>query len=189
MLGYILGYILDIGVYIGIMEKKMETTLVYRVGVILGLYWDNGKENGNDYSILGFYWDNGKENGSYYSNRVYVGVPFPSLICILEYILGYILDIGVYIGIMEKKMETTLVYRVGVILGLYCDNGESNGKEQENETETGIIMATYHLDILVDLPLGLGLGVRSRVYLETVCVFGLKLLCVSSIVSACNLNL
>ena len=24
---------------------------------ILGLYWDNGKENGNYYSILGLYWD------------------------------------------------------------------------------------------------------------------------------------
>ena len=30
---------------------------------ILGLYWDNGKENGGYYSILGLYWDNGKENG------------------------------------------------------------------------------------------------------------------------------
>ena len=29
--------------------KKMETTIIY----ILGLYWDNGKENGNYYSI---YW-------------------------------------------------------------------------------------------------------------------------------------
>ena len=39
--------------YIGIMEKKMETTIVFRgyIGVILGLYWDNGKENGNYYSI------------------------------------------------------------------------------------------------------------------------------------------
>ena len=27
------------------------------VGVILGLYWDNGKENGSYYSILGLYWD------------------------------------------------------------------------------------------------------------------------------------
>ena len=34
---------------------------------ILGLYWDNGKENGNYCSILGFYWDNGKENGNYCS--------------------------------------------------------------------------------------------------------------------------
>ena len=31
------------------MEKKMETTIVN-----WGLYWDNGKENGNYYSILGF---------------------------------------------------------------------------------------------------------------------------------------
>ena len=36
----------NIGGYIGIMEKKMETTIVYR-----GLYRDNGKENGNYYSI------------------------------------------------------------------------------------------------------------------------------------------
>ena len=28
---------------------------------------DNGKENGNYYSILGLYRDNGKENGNYYS--------------------------------------------------------------------------------------------------------------------------
>ena len=34
------------GVYIGIMEKKMETTILYG-----GLYWDNGKENGNYYII------------------------------------------------------------------------------------------------------------------------------------------
>ena len=39
--------------------------------------------------MLGFYRDNGKENGNYY------------------YILGYILG---YIGIMEKKMETTTIY-------------------------------------------------------------------------------
>ena len=38
---------------------------------ILVLYKDNGKENGNYYSILGnilgIYEDNGKENGNYYS--------------------------------------------------------------------------------------------------------------------------
>ena len=37
------------------MEKKMETTIMGYIGVlgyILGLYWDNGKENGNYY--LGF---------------------------------------------------------------------------------------------------------------------------------------
>ena len=54
----------------------METTIVYRgyIGHILGIYrvilglnWDNGKENGSYYSILGVYRDNGKENGSYHS--------------------------------------------------------------------------------------------------------------------------
>ena len=40
---------LYIGVYIGIMEKKMETTSIY-----WGLYGDNGKENGNYDYILGF---------------------------------------------------------------------------------------------------------------------------------------
>ena len=70
--------------YIGIMEKKMETTVVFflhnaalttraHIGVVV-------------YSILGIYWDNGKENGNYYSMS------------------------GIYIGIMEKKMETTVVY-------------------------------------------------------------------------------
>ena len=41
--------------YIGIMEKKMETTIMGYIGILgyrLGLYWDNGKENGNYY--LGF---------------------------------------------------------------------------------------------------------------------------------------
>ena len=32
--------------YMGIMEKKMETTILLQ-----GLYRDNGKENGNYYSI------------------------------------------------------------------------------------------------------------------------------------------
>ena len=46
--------------YIGIMEKKMETTIACwgYIRVILGLYGDNGKENGNYY------------NGLY---RVYIG--------------------------------------------------------------------------------------------------------------------
>ena len=45
--------------------------------MILGLYWDNGKENGNYYNriylciyfrvILGFYWDNGEEKGNYHN--------------------------------------------------------------------------------------------------------------------------
>ena len=34
------------------------------MGDILGLDWDNGKENGNYYRILELYGDNVKENGS-----------------------------------------------------------------------------------------------------------------------------
>ena len=53
-MGYILGLYRG---YIGIMEKKMETTIMglYRdyIGYILGLYWDNGKENGNYYIVVG----------------------------------------------------------------------------------------------------------------------------------------
>ena len=40
----------------------------------MGLYGDNGKEDGNYYSILGLYRDNGKENGNYYSILGYNGV-------------------------------------------------------------------------------------------------------------------
>ena len=32
----------------------METTIMGFIGYIMGLYWDNGKENGNYCSILGF---------------------------------------------------------------------------------------------------------------------------------------
>ena len=32
-----------------------------------GIYWDNGKDNGDYYSILGLYRDTGKENGNYYN--------------------------------------------------------------------------------------------------------------------------
>ena len=72
--------------YIGRMEKKMETTIM---GYILRLYR----------VILGLYWENGKENGNYY-NGLYIGV-----------MLGLYWG---YIGIMEKKMETTIM---GYILG------------------------------------------------------------------------
>ena len=40
-------------VYMGIMEKKMEITIMGYIGIIghiLGLYRDNGKENGNYYN-------------------------------------------------------------------------------------------------------------------------------------------
>ena len=56
----------------------METT------IILGIYWDDGKENGNYYHIGVIYRGNVKENGNYY----YWG----------------------FIGMMKKKMETTIVY-------------------------------------------------------------------------------
>ena len=42
--------------YIGIMEKKMEAIgIIGIIGYILGLYWGNGKENGNYCNILGVY--------------------------------------------------------------------------------------------------------------------------------------
>ena len=52
MLGYYWGYT-------GIMEKNMETIGI--IGIIQRLYWDNIGV------ILGLYRDNGKENGNYYS--------------------------------------------------------------------------------------------------------------------------
>ena len=36
------------------------------IGYILGLYWENGKENVNCYSILGIFRDNGTANGNFY---------------------------------------------------------------------------------------------------------------------------
>ena len=79
------------------------------IGYILGLYWDNGKENGNYYSIIGYifglYWDNGKENGNYYS--------------IIGYILGLYWDNGKENGNYQSI--------IGYILGLYWDNGKENG--------------------------------------------------------------
>ena len=54
------------------MEKKMETTIMGFIGYRMGLYWDNGKENGNYYSILGFrVWD-----GLYRNYYDYCKVPF-----------------------------------------------------------------------------------------------------------------
>ena len=56
-LSLILGYIYIYWGYIGIMEKKTETTTYIgfhrgSIGFKLGLYWDNGKENGNYYTGL-----------------------------------------------------------------------------------------------------------------------------------------
>ena len=63
--------------------------------------------------ILGLFWDNGKENGNYRSYRGYIGI--------IGYILGFYRDnyyngrlykfLGIYwgdTGIMEKKMETNI---------------------------------------------------------------------------------
>ena len=48
------------------------------IGYTLGLYSDNGKENGSYWHyrlhIGGLYWDNGKENGNYWDYRVYIGI-------------------------------------------------------------------------------------------------------------------
>ena len=49
---------------IGILEKRMGTTVMGHAGIIghiLGLYRDNGKEHGNYCNILGLYRDNGKK--------------------------------------------------------------------------------------------------------------------------------
>ena len=43
------------------MENKMETTIVYWG------YIEDGKQNGNNYSILGVILKNGKQNGNNYS--------------------------------------------------------------------------------------------------------------------------
>ena len=70
-----LGYI---GVIYGIMEKKIETTIVYwgNIGIMEKemeatiVYWGyiGIMENKLETTIVcwGLYWDNGKENGSYY---------------------------------------------------------------------------------------------------------------------------
>ena len=69
--------------------------------IILGLYRDNGKENGNYYIILGLYKDNGKENGNYYV------------------IIGYVL--GIYKGkYWDNGKENGNYYVIiGYVLGLY----------------------------------------------------------------------
>ena len=58
---------------------------------ILGLYRDNGKEDGNYYSILGLYRDNGKENGNYYSGFRFGYCPQPMTAYIRGHIQGFIL--------------------------------------------------------------------------------------------------
>ena len=48
----------------------METTIMGYIGFtgyIFRVYWGNGKENRNDYSIWELYGDSGKERGNHYS--------------------------------------------------------------------------------------------------------------------------
>ena len=81
----------------------METTIV----IILGLCWDNEKENGNYYSILGQYCKNKKENGNCYSILgLYWG----------EWKIQW--KHWCYIGIMEKKMETAVVCWGSILRGI-----------------------------------------------------------------------
>ena len=64
-------------------------------------FWDLGVEDLNGLVVP--HWDNGKENGNYY--------------IIMGYLLGLYRG---YIGIMEKKMETT------IIMGCMGDYREQN---------------------------------------------------------------
>ena len=76
----------------------METTKTGGVCVSIYIYiW----------IILGLYWDTGKENGNYQNGG-----------CVCVYIYIYGLYWG-YIGIMEKKMETTKTGGVCVCLSIY----------------------------------------------------------------------
>ena len=61
----------------------------------------------------GYIGNNGKENGSYYNMLGHIGIMEKKMEATIIY--------WGYIGIMEKKMETTMVYCVytRVILGLY----------------------------------------------------------------------
>ena len=96
--------------FIGIMDSKMEATIVYRV--ISGLYWDNGKSNGHSDTTI-VYWG-------------FIGIMENKMEATIVYrvILGLY---WAYVGIMEKKMETTIMEN-------------QMKKKMENEMETVIIM-------------------------------------------------
>ena len=104
----------------GILEKKME---IATIGLMWGLY---GGYMGVTWELYG---DTGKENGNYY-NRVNVGV------------------IWGYMGIMEKKMETTIIM-IGFMWGLYGSYMGLRGKymgimEKKMETTImGVIWGLY----------------------------------------------
>ena len=75
----------------------METTIIY-----LGLYWDNGREKGNCYSILGLYRDNGKKMETTIVHCGHIGIMEKKTETTIIY--------WGYIGIIEKKVETTTVH-------------------------------------------------------------------------------
>ena len=98
-----------------------------------GLYWDNGKETGNYFSILGCYKDNGKERGQYKN--------------LIRYILGFRVVRFRDLGLGSKGLKD-LLGALGVLgfedLG-GCwqvrenSNRESHGKEVDNDMEAGVL--------------------------------------------------
>ena len=87
----------------------------------MGLYGDNGKENGNYYRILGLYWDNGKENGNYYSILGLYGDNGKgngNYCCILglfrdngNYYDGVVLDLGFRALVLVEHLVTNIMLR------------------------------------------------------------------------------
>ena len=72
------------------------------LGLYLGLYRNSGKEYGNYYSILGLYRNNGKKMETTKAYWGYIGIMEKNMETTIVY--------WDYIGIMEKKEETTIVY-------------------------------------------------------------------------------
>ena len=82
------------------------------MGTLVGCVFSVGLAASMKTSALakpGSYWENGKENGNYWDYRGYIGL-----------ILGLYRDYRViicwgYIGMMEKKIETTKMGYIGII--------------------------------------------------------------------------
>ena len=79
--------------------------------MLLGFFWDNGKENGNYYSVqVRLYWDHFRVLMGLYC-RLYWG----------------------YMGIIEKEMETTIYSPPldRICWGLSWDSGKQNGNYRD----------------------------------------------------------